>query len=393
MHRDTFRKLAKTIYIPGFLMFVGHGMTAPIIPIYAKHLGASLALAGLVVSFRGFGQLLFNLPAGMMIARLGNRRLLLVSTIGIIGSAAAMGFSKSAQSLIFWAFLSGGFHSTWQMTRVYYVREVAPPTSRGRAISAIGGLVRIGSFVGPIVGGFIAQFLGFAATFYAQAAITALSLLFYIKPDAVSTQVPETSRNSLSTIGTVLKQHRRSFLTVGLVALSFSAIRAARQTILPLWGDSITLGVAAIGLIVGFSSGADMMLFIPAGIVMDRKGRKWTAVPSLLIMSGSLLLLPGAETFTGLLFVGLAVGLGNGFGAGIVMTLGTDLAPDENTGIFLGLWFLISGIGSTLAPLMVGVVADAVSLGTAATLAGFVGIAGALYFLFITPETHPSKKR
>ena len=373
-------------------MFVGHGMTAPIIPIYATHLGASLALAGLVVSFRGFGQLLLNLPAGMMIARLGNRRLLLVSTIGIMVSAVAMGLSKSAQSLIFWAFLSGGFHSTWQMTRVYYVREVAPPTSRGRAISAIGGLVRIGSFVGPIVGGFTAQFLGFPASFYAQAAITAVSLLFYIKPSAITKRVPETTGSSLSTIGKVLKQHRKNFLTVGLVALSFSAIRAARQTILPLWGDSIALEVAAIGLIVGFSSGADMMLFIAAGIVMDRKGRKWTAVPSLMIMGASLLLLPGAGGFSGLLFVGLAVGLGNGFGAGIVMTLGSDLAPDEDTGIFLGLWFLISGIGSTLAPLAVGVIADAVSLGTAATLAGLVGIAGALYFLFFARETHPSKK-
>ena len=62
----------------------------------------------------------------------------------------------------------------------------------------------------------------------------------------------------------------------------------------PLWADHLGLDAATTSLIYGLAGGIDMLVFYPAGKVMDRKGRTWVAVPSMLIM-GAGLLLPAAR--------------------------------------------------------------------------------------------------
>jgi len=87
----------------------------------------------------------------------------------------------------------------------------------------------------------------------------------------------------------------------------------------------------------------------------------------------------------------VVVGLGNGLGAGTMMTLGADLAPKEGTGEFLGVWRLMGDSGSTGGPLVVGKIADVVGLSLgAATLAAMGAIASVLLILFVK-ETLPDE--
>jgi MFS family permease len=84
--------------------------------------------------------------------------------------------------------------------------------------------------------------------------------------------------------------------------------------------------------------GADMLLFYPAGLVMDRFGRKWTGVPCLLVLSTGVLLIGHADSASALLLGGLVAGVGNGLGAGINMTLAGDFSPRRGRAEFLGVW-------------------------------------------------------
>jgi MFS family permease len=164
-------------------------------------------------------------------------------------------------------------------------------------------------------------------------------------------------------------------------------LRTARHLLVPLWGDSIGLGVADIGLVVGLSSGLDMLLFYPAGQLMDRRGRRAAGVPSLTLLSVGIALLPWADSFASLLAVGLVLGLGNGLSAGFVMTLGADLSPAAGRSRFLGLWRLLGDVGSAAGPMLVGAVAAAVSLPGAAAATAITGAAGALLLLTHRGET------
>jgi MFS family permease len=71
-----------------------------------------------------------------------------------------------------------------------------------------------------------------------------------------------------------------------------SAVRATRQALIPLWADHLGLAPSVASLIYGLAGGIDMLVFYPAGKVMDQKGRRWVAVPSMVIMGAALLLTP-----------------------------------------------------------------------------------------------------
>ena len=119
---------------------------------------------------------------------------------------------------------------------------------------------------------------------------------------------------------------------------------------------------------------------------MDRWGRKWTAIPCLLIMSAGTLMIPLTGSFTGLLTAGLVTGFGNGLGSGINMTLGADFSPAVARGEFLGVWRLIGDVGTAGGPLLVSGVTVATSLGAASVVTGAIGLAGAAIMFFLVPE-------
>ena len=384
-----FSRLILLVYLPTFLMHVGWGMIIPILPLFAMELGANVAMAGFIVAIKGFGPLIFNIPGGMAMTRMGNRRFLLLSTGAILVAGFLTGFSTSVAMLAILTFFIGGLQTVWMMSRVAYVRSVVPIHQRGRAISAIGGISRIGAFVGPIIGGLLGKRFSLASVFFAQACFVASVFLLFLPQRKYAEQLlPQKAEGKpLAAVGRMIRDHKRSFLTVGLVTIAFQAVRSAKQAIFPLWGDAIGLDVAAIGLIMGLSSAIDMTLFLPAGYVMDRWGRKWTAVPSLLIMALGLILIPLAQTFSLLLVVGLLIGIGNGLGSGIVMTLGTDLSPEKRTGEFMGIWFVVSGLGGVVGPALIGTLAQILTIGAASVVTAAIGALGAFYMYFFTRET------
>jgi MFS family permease len=128
-------------------------------------------------------------------------------------------------------------------------------------------------------------------------------------------------------------------------------------------------------------------MFYPAGYVMDRFGRKWVGVPSLITLSIGLLILPLTSEFYGYSLMAMILGIGNGLAPGIVMTLGADFAPQVRRGEFLGLWRFISDAGSAGGPLAVSFIASVASLGLAAAVTALLGLTGAVLMWRRVPET------
>ena len=126
---------------------------------------------------------------------------------------------------------------------------------------------------------------------------------------------------------------------------------------------------------------------------MDRFGRKFTNAPSMVMLGLSMAVLPLAQDLTGLIIVALFAGVANGWGSGAMLTLGSDLAPRESPGPFLGVWQLLGNSGMTAGPLMVGVVSDAAGPDVAPYYLAVAGIASGLIFWLFVRETHRVRDR
>ena len=132
-----------------------------------------------------------------------------------------------------------------------------------------------------------------------------------------------------------------------------------------------------------------MLIFYPAGKVMDLYGRRWVAVPCMLIMGVSLLLLPLTRDALSLLAVALLIGFGNGIGSGIVMTLGADFSPSPGRPQFLGIWRLLTDVGTMAGPGTVSAVTAAASLAGGIWTTGALGLVGAVVLWLWVPPREP----
>jgi MFS family permease len=143
------------------------------------------------------------------------------------------------------------------------------------------------------------------------------------------------------------------------------------------------------------SVGIEIVLFYPAGWIMDHHGRFWVAVSCVAVMAVGFALLPLASTAMPLLAVAAVMGVGNGLGSGIVMTIGADVAPERGRSQFLGAWRTCGELGQVAGPAVLAGLAAALPLAGAAVLAGAVSMAGAGWVGYWVRRSMPvaSRKR
>lgn len=386
-----YRRLLIPIYLPSCLLAVSQQALLILLPLYVLDLGGGAAIAAVVVGLRGLGMLLFDVPAGLLVSRFGDKPSMLGGLVCMTVTGMALSLVDNLWLLTPFVILYGMGTSAWMLGRLSYMTDALEIAERGRALAVIGGLMRLGSFVGPALGGAVAAFLGYTVAFLAAGVASAVAALLVwafthnLHPDR-SRQAPH-----LAQLKQIVSSHRRSFATAGFSALGIQLMRSGRQLFIPLFGAAAGLDAAVIGVIYSLSSALDMSLFYPAGLVMDRWGRKWMSVPSMALFVFALTLFPLVTGFYSLLGVALLLGLANGLSAGIVMILGADLAPRDLRGEFLGVWRLIGDLGWGGGPLLIGLLVETASL-TAAALAvagiGFLGLG--VLILFVDETLHTS---
>ncbi|MGS0688568.1 MFS transporter [Nakamurella sp. GG22] len=387
----TLREIAPAAFLPPGLFAVGQGAIAPVVVISATQLGASPAMAAVVVATAGIGQLLADIPAGAVVHRYGERP----TMIGAAGLTvlALLGCTFAPTLLVFAVgiFGTGVGTAVWLLARQAYVTEVVPYRLRARAMSTLGGVFRIGLFIGPFLGGAVVLLTGLwgAYAVHIVAAIAAAAVLLVVPDLSPDRGVRGAAAVERAPVLGVLREQRSVFATLGIGALVVSAVRAARQVVLPLWGQHLGLSPTAISVIFGLSGAVDMLLFYPAGKVMDRFGRVFIAVPSLVVLGVSLLLVPLTQSAAALLAVGLLIGVGNGMSSGLVMTLGADLAPPGQRPVFLGLWRVFYDAGNGVGPFVIAGIAAVATLGAGIAAMGGVGLLGAAWLGIWIPRRVP----
>jgi MFS family permease len=380
-------RLLLPVYVPSLLMAVSQEALTILLPLYMLEIGASPAVAALVVGLRGVGVLLFDVPAGMLVARFGDKPVLL-GGLGLILLGLAMLSVTTEPWLIGCAAVAlGSGHAAWMLGRQSYLADVCATSELGRAIAAMAGLQRGGALIGPVAGGALAGLAGFPVAFTVGAASAVIAGATVL---AFARAVPPHADPDASWAGTlqVLRAQRRVLTTAGGSALVLQLMRATRQLLVPLFGQAVGLDVTTIGLVYSLSTVVDIALFYPSGVLADRFGRKWSAVPSMALYALGLALLPLVGGFYSLLAAAVLLAFANGIGTGVVMIIGADLARTSGRyGQFLGLWRLIGDVGISGAPLLVGTIVETAGLAAASLTVAGLGVLGVLVMAFVVVET------
>ncbi|MDZ5078460.1 MFS transporter [Nesterenkonia sp. HG001] len=368
--------------IPAFIFSIGIGAMLPIIAPHAVQQGATLAVAGVIAAMLPVGQILADIPAGALASRIGDRPAMLLAggtaCLGLLGAALADSLIALALAIL----LVGAANAVFHLARHSYLTEITPPMHRARVLSTLGGVHRIGQFVGPFIGALVLQTGDLRLVFLlATATAAAASVTVALSRPEERRRHPDQRRSDSEaedavvrpSLRTVLRDHRALLLTLGVPVLLVGCIRGARQQVIPLWGEHLGLDPATISIIYGIAGGIDMLLFYPAGKIMDHFGRLWMGVPAMVVLGLAMALVPLTQAAAQLTWVAVALGLGNGLGSGIMMTVASDVAPSAGRPQFLGAWRLLQDLGIAAGPLIIAAGAALGSLAAGIWVAAAMG--------------------
>jgi MFS family permease len=409
------RSIALPALLPTLLFSIGEGAIIPMIPIVAGNLGATLAIAGFVAALLMIGELVGDIPSGWLVARVGERPAMIgAALLSIVGLVVCV-LSPNPVALGFGIFLVGLSTAVFALARHAFMTSFVPIAYRARALSTLGGTFRAGAFIGPFITALVIQITGTAASAFwihlVACLAAAVTLMLLRDPSgsfgAVSTVRGETGADLREGEALVEQESRGLFRTIydnravltklGTGAALIGALRASRSIILPLWAVSIGISEPNTALIIGIAAGIDFALFYASGQIMDRFGRLWSAVPSMVGLGlGHLALafthdLP--STVAWFISMAMFMSLANGVGSGILMTLGADLADKKNPAPFLGAWRFTGDLGNAGGPLLVAALTGIASIAVAAGVMGVLGLVGAGILLRYVPRYSPHVPR
>jgi MFS family permease len=383
------RSVAIAAFGPATLFGLAEGSMLPVIALSSIDRGASTAIAALINALLGIGSIVTNIPSGILATRIGERKSMLVAAaVAVAGLILCLvNLGHGAVSLVVFGLgvlLLGAASSVYTLARQSYLTEIVPPQMRARALSTLGGTLRVGMFVGPFLGAGAEELWGLAGAYYVSlAAMAGAAVIVYLVPDLEETDEHKAAAAEVTTWG-ILKQYWRTFATLGVGVVLLSAIRQTRQVVIPLWAAHIGLSPTANSVIYGIAGLVDVLTFYPAGKVMDLYGRRWVAVPCAAVLGVSFVVMPFTHAIVTLTLTAMIMGFGNGIGSGIVMTLSADTSPEIGRPTFLGLWRELSDAGQGIGPLILSAVTGLAGLAAGITVSGLVGFAAAAaMFVFI----------
>ena len=355
-------------------------MVIPTIPVIAREFDVSAGGAAQIVTAFAIGKFIGTVIGGIVLDRMGTRVGLIAGPLVASVASFAAVIAPWLSAILGLVLVMGAADSLWSSAREIAGIDLADPKQRGRVMSSLHGTYNLGAAVCPLLGGWLTEMFSYKAAFVGYAIATALAVgLGFVsretRPTLASSNVKQKKNRRSSQFQHVLRgargllseirpDLRSTYLALVLATVASQSQRILVQSILPIYaGFYLQLSPTRIGMLFSISGIIVFAMIIPAGLVMDRVGRKWCTVPSTGIPALVFVLIPLTSSFTQLsILVGLS-GLAQGLSLGSIATSTYDVVPSHVRGRLQAARRTVAELGSGLAPMLGGYLANAYNPG------------------------------
>ena len=336
-------------------------MVAPILPDYAESFNVNYTLVGFVISSFALTRVFVDIPAGLLSSRYNKKSILMTGLILIALSSIMAGFAQEYWVLVVARMMEGAGSALYVTTATVFLAQIAGEEKRGQWMSLYMGMILLGSIFGPTFGGVLANLFDITAPFFAYAgeAVVALvpTLLLPTVPHSKNGEAMMGVRSIFREIWVVLRHP--SFLLATFATFTLFFIRTGvRSTLVPLFaGNNLGFDTSTIGLILTIAGIATAFTIVPMGGISDRIGRRTPLFLCLLLTAVITAFIPMATEIVSLTFYMIIYGAVIGL-SGPMAAYVTDVSPQDNLEISMGLYRTIGDLGFVAGPLLLGYLAD-----------------------------------
>jgi MFS family permease len=356
-------------------------MIIPTIPLLNEHFGISSGAAAQIITAMAAGRFVGMPISGVVLDRLGTRAALVSGPAIAAIAALSAAFMPWFSAILVLAVAMGIGDGLWTFGREIAGIDLARQDQRGRVLSGFHGVNNIGLALGPLVGGLLAEAVGFRAAFVAYAVCAAVSVPLGFSgheapPPRTAERNPQPAgrwarislverlRRLAGLFRQIQPELRATYLVIVFATFTSFIHRTTLQSMLPLYaGSYLGFAPSEIGLLFSIMGVFVFVMILPAGFIIDKVGRKWASVPSTGIPALVFVLIPFAQSFLQLAVLMSLMGVANGISLGSLATSTYDVVPASARGRLQAARRTVAEIGAVSAPLLGGFLADAFNPG------------------------------
>jgi MFS family permease len=335
--------------------YLGSHMRLPVVPLYARSLGADAVLVGIINSAFLLMAALLSLPLGMMSDRLGRKRLACIGALILSVTSFLLYFSKTPWQMV-WIYLFFGIGlAAFGPTMMSLVADISPVTHLGRSYGWYTTALYTSMSLGPALGGLVAKELGYGEVFLISGVLVFITfwlILLYL-PRARH-MLSDRARNSEPAAAAELLQNR-PLVGCWLVTLGGCFGLGMFVTFFPLHAHNQGLHVGEIGLVFAVQGVWNGLCRIPFGYLSDRVARRGTLVIiGLLGYSGAMVGFALSTSLVHFLLTATLLGISMGLAFTSVGALIAEVVEQESRGLAMGGYNTCIYFGMMLSSALMG---------------------------------------
>lgn len=373
-----------TLLVLGFVAFVtsfGAHVVAVNLPVYAKQVGAGLAMIGLLIAVFDFAEVIAKPVFGVIADKTGMKGTMLIGLA--IFSLASLGFfAVDARLLLLVRLLQGVGAAALSIVSAALVASYFPD-SRGQAFGIYNAIKGAGYVLSPIIGGAIVWASSFGMIFLACFAVGVIGFLLSLtlpKPPASAEFKDDDDDLSLRQMTSAFRNRELWPWYVVIVINMF--LVGILFGFLPVYINALGYDQLRNGMIIGACTLSYLLVQPIAGRLADRMNPISVILGGLILSASGVTLIPFV---TGPVLI--AVAIIGGVGVGTVWT-NTDamvsrIAKEGRIAATLGAAGSFKEIGDMLGPLLIGILAQTLGLRSSFVICGLLGFLSIGFLKFV----------
>lgn len=366
----------------GFVAYCSYSICrTPLLPLFARELGAGPALIGLVMGASTLTGVVLKLPAGALSDMFGRGRLLIAGAFVFAGLPFTYLVASTLVVLILLRFVHGSATAIFGPVASASLSDIAPASKRGTWLSTYSTAQGTGQALGPIVAGYLIAAGRFDLAFIASGLIGLGAPMIVAgwptaRPRSTNRAPWQQFKQGIAEVG----RDPLVLVTSGAHAAQF-VLNGMLNAFLPLYGREVLgLTVTELGWLFGLQTVTTLAVRPAIGFVSDRVGRRLVIVTGLSVCSGAVLLISVINDLTTIAAAILTYAAGVATTTAATSAYITDITRRARYGAAHGVFGTIYDMGDALGPIAAGVLVAMVGYARMFQVMAALGLTMAIAF-------------
>ncbi|MFH0726476.1 MAG: MFS transporter [Pseudomonadota bacterium] len=375
------RRIFATLFVAIFSCVTGVGIVVPLLPVYAKNLGASGLYVGLIFGAFSFSRSAFLPYFGRLSDRKGRKPFIVIGLFCyVLVSIAFMGFEK-IEALIIVRFIQGIASAMIMPVTQAYVGDITPAGDEGFTMGLFNMSLFMGLSLGPLIGGLISEGFSLQMAFACMGAMALVGCLLSVLllPPTRLEQVVTQQKKPLDWKYLVTD---RDISALFIFRFTYTTCIGILWGFLPVYADmEFSLSTGDIGILLMLGVFVSGIVHLPMGAMADRFNKTALVTAGGLIVAYAVFSFQWANGFWDLFIANVLFGIGGGISGPALMALA--IIAGNRTGAMgsvMALLTMAHSLGMLCGSLLAGIIMDIAQLRLAFSYGAAIMGIGLVFF-------------